>query len=130
MSICQTGYTLAVCHAYFTTYRLSHSWTEALAPSISSIARQSFVAWHCAGPLREVARTWATGNQHESVQAKLAARAHETRELLISRLRAEEEALQAARDGPREVGDIDTDDEQNQEVDYNEWIQREYQRIR
>ena len=120
----------AIFHADFTTYRLSHSCTEASTPSKSSSARQSVVAWLCAGPLRGFARKRATGNQHESVQAKLAARAHETRELLIRRLRAEEEAAQAARDGPREEGDIDTDDEQNQEVDYNEWIQREYQRIR
>lgn len=63
-------------------------------------------------------------------QARVAARAHETKEMVISRLKAEEEAAKAATEGPKEMGDIDTDDEKDQEGDYDSWRLRELQRIR
>ena len=42
----------------------------------------------------------------------------------------EDAAAKAAKAGPKEIGDIDTDDEQNEEQEYELWKSREMSRIR
>ena len=48
----------------------------------------------------------------------------------MEQLRAEEAAARARREGPKELGDIDTDDEKDGDADYEQWRQREMRRIR
>ena len=64
------------------------------------------------------------------LQARLKERAKETKGIVIEQLQAEEAAAQAAREGPKEMGDIDTDDEAHAEEEYVQWKNREYARIR
>lgn len=64
------------------------------------------------------------------MQAKLAQRAAQTKELVVEQLKAEEEAAKASKDGPKELGDIDTDDEKDPEGEYEAWRIRELARIR
>jgi len=83
--------------------------------------------------------TWSPGNGEYSsevvnnkfgLQARLKERAKQTKEIVIEQLQAEEAATQAMREGPKEMGDIDTDDEQYAESEYVQWKNREYGRIR
>ena len=48
----------------------------------------------------------------------------------MERIRAEEAAARGAREGPKELGDIHTDDEEDEEAEYELWRQRELRRIR
>ena len=64
------------------------------------------------------------------MQARLKERAKETKELVIEQYKQEEEAAKAARHGPKELGDIDTDDEKDPEAEYESWRSRELRRIR
>ena len=63
-------------------------------------------------------------------QAKLAERAQQTKEIVVEQLRLEEAERKAAKEGPKELGDIDTDDEKDPEAEYEAWRLRELQRIR
>ncbi len=54
----------------------------------------------------------------------------ETKEIVVERIRAEEVAARGAREGPKELGDIHTDDEEDEEAEYELWRQRELRRIR
>ena len=54
----------------------------------------------------------------------------ETKEIVVERIRAEEAAARGAREGPKELGDIHTDDEEDEEAEYELWRQRELRRIR
>jgi len=64
------------------------------------------------------------------LQVRLKERAKQTKEIVIEQLQAEEAAAQAMREGPKEMGDIDTDDEKYQDTEYAQWTKREYGRIR
>lgn len=68
--------------------------------------------------------------QRCALQVKLEARKHETREILISTITAEAQAAKAAREGPKEIDDVDTDDERDANAEYDSWRIRELQRIR
>lgn len=54
----------------------------------------------------------------------------ETKEIVVERIQAEEAAARGAREGPKELGDIHTDDEEDEEAEYELWRQRELRRIR
>ncbi len=64
------------------------------------------------------------------VQAKLKERAKQTKEMVIEQYKQEEMAAKEARQGPKELGDIDTDDEKDPEAEYESWRSRELRRIR
>ncbi len=54
----------------------------------------------------------------------------ETREIVKTTIELEAAAARAAREGLRELGDIDTDDEKDEEAEYELWKGREMRRIR
>ena len=49
---------------------------------------------------------------------------------MVEQLRAEEAAAKARKEGPKELGDIDTDDEKDPDAEYEAWRMRELRRIR
>ena len=63
-------------------------------------------------------------------QARLKERAKQTKEMVIEQYKQEELAAKEARQGPKEIGDIDTDDEKDPEAEYDSWRSRELRRIR
>ena len=50
--------------------------------------------------------------------------------MVIEQYKQEELAAKEARQGPKEMGDIDTDDEKDPEAEYESWRSRELRRIR
>lgn len=64
------------------------------------------------------------------LQARLKERAKQTKEIVIEQYKQEELAAKEARQGPKEMGDIDTDDENDQEAEFESWRGRELRRIR
>lgn len=63
-------------------------------------------------------------------QARLKERAKQTKEIVIEQYKQEELAAKEAKQGPKEIGDIDTDDEKDAEGEFESWRSRELRRIR
>ncbi|CAK0784323.1 hypothetical protein CVIRNUC_007527 [Coccomyxa viridis] len=66
----------------------------------------------------------------EAERLRLEARKLQTKEIVVDTIAKEEAAARAAAEGPKEIGDIDTDDEKDEEEQYEQWKTREMRRIR
>lgn len=63
-------------------------------------------------------------------QARLKERAKQTKEIVIEQYKQEELAAKEAKQGPKGMGDIDTDDEKDVDGEFESWRSRELRRIR
>ncbi|CAL8469211.1 g8752 [Coccomyxa elongata] len=66
----------------------------------------------------------------ERERQRLEARKLQTRDIVSDQISREEAAARAAAEGPKEIGDVDTDDEKDEEAQYEQWKSRELARIR
>ncbi|KAK9814190.1 hypothetical protein WJX72_001977 [[Myrmecia] bisecta] len=68
--------------------------------------------------------------EFEKNKQRLEERKTETKELVLERIKLDEATARSAKEGPKELGDIDTDDDKDEEVEYEQWKSREMRRIR